>query len=257
MGYLDDLFSLDGKVVIITGGARGIGRALVEGFAQAEACVAIVDRLTHELEETRKSYPSPEFCVLAINRDLTDDGVIPEIVDLVIDSFGRIDVLINCAGITIPSPPPYPTDNWEETIDTNLRAPFKLMREVSRHMVAQGSGSIINITSLNADLAFPNNPAYLSSKGGLKMMSKGFALDLGKYGVRVNNLGPGYTRAPTSMESYNDPVRRKEREARTILGRWAEPEDMVGAAIFLASDASSYVTGQDLYVDGGWSAKGL
>lgn len=257
MSYLDDLFALDGKVAIITGGARGIGKALVTGFVKVGASVIIIDKLNKELTETTKQLLDDGFNVLGLNYDITVQENITKAVEYTVKTFGRIDILINCAGITIPQDSPYPDGYWDETIDTNLRAPFKLMREVSKHMMEKGSGSIINITSLNAQLGFPNNPAYLASKGGLKMMSKGFALDLGKYGIRVNNLGPGYTRAPTSMKSYNDPVLRAERSARTILGRWAEPEEMVGTAIFLASNASSYITGQDIYVDGGWSAKGL
>ena len=257
MSYIEDLFGLYNKVAIITGGARGIGRALVEGFAKAGATVVIVDILEDELCSVYDKLTSDGYASLIFNRDITIQENIINVVKDTLDVLGKIDILVNCAGVTFPNQPPYPDKDWEFTIDTNLRAPFKLMREVSTSMVERGSGSIINITSLNADLAFPNNPAYLASKGGLKMMSKGFALDLGKHGVRVNNLGPGYTRAPTSMKSYNDPVLREQRSARTILGRWAETEDMVGTAIYFASDASSYVTGQDVYVDGGWSAKGL
>lgn len=257
MRYTEELFSLEGKVSIITGGARGIGRALVSGFVEAGSNVVIADRLEQELDEVVTQYNDFSHTVVGILGDLTTEGADEYVVNATLEKFGRIDVLINCAGITLPSDPPYPKENWEETIDINLRVPFKLMRLVAEQMKVQRSGSIINITSLNADFGFPNNPAYLASKGGLKMMSKGFAVDLGKYGIRVNNIGPGYTRAPTSMKSYNDPKLRAERSARTVIGRWAEPEELVGAAIYLASDASIYVTGQDIYVDGGWSAKGL
>ena len=125
-------------------------------------------------------------------------------------------------------------------------------------MIRQNKGgSIINITSIGASQGFPNNPAYCSTKGGVRQLSKALAHDWGKYGIRVNNLVPGYTHTPMNQKSWEDNNLRQERAAHTMLGRWAEPEDMIGAAIFLASDASSYVTGSDLYVDGGWNSKGI
>jgi gluconate 5-dehydrogenase len=119
------------------------------------------------------------------------------------------------------------------------------------------SGSTFNITSIGAELGFPNNPAYVAAKGALKQLTKSMAFDLGSFGVRVNNLGPGYFRTDMANLSYNDPEKREARASRTLLGRWGEPEDLAGAVIFLASDASRYMTGQDLYIDGGWLAKGL
>ena len=124
-------------------------------------------------------------------------------------------------------------------------------------MKDQGGGSIINITSIGAELGFPNNPAYIAAKGALKQLTKSLALDLGPFGIRVNNIGPGYFRTDMTKGSWNDPQLEEDRIRRTILGRWGEPDDLAGAAIFLASEASRYITGQDLYVDGGWLAKGL
>jgi NAD(P)-dependent dehydrogenase (short-subunit alcohol dehydrogenase family) len=124
-------------------------------------------------------------------------------------------------------------------------------------MKKQKSGVIINITSINAELAFPNNPAYVSSKGGLKQLTKSLALDLGKYGIRVNNIGPGYIRTDMTKKSWLNKSRRKKIEEKTMLGRWGVSEDLSGLVIFLSSDSSSYITGQDFYVDGGWLAKGL
>ena len=146
----------------------------------------------------------------------------------------------------------------------NLRAPFLLMQGLSPLMIENGKGSIINITSLNAEMAFPNNPAYPAAKGGLKMMSKSFAYELGKYNIRVNNIGPGYFKTEFHKQdgrveklNWEDSVILKERSEKTLMGRWGEPQDVVGLAIFLSSDSSSYITGQDIYVDGGWLTKGL
>jgi NAD(P)-dependent dehydrogenase (short-subunit alcohol dehydrogenase family) len=124
-------------------------------------------------------------------------------------------------------------------------------------MKDQRGGSIINITSIGAELGFPDNPAYVAAKGALKQLTRSLALDLGSFGIRVNNIGPGYFRTDMTNGSWNDPQLKEDRTRRTILGRWGQPEDLAGAVIFLASDASRYITGQDLYMDGGWLAKGL
>jgi len=124
-------------------------------------------------------------------------------------------------------------------------------------MKKRKSGIIINITSLNAEFAFPNNPAYVSFKGALKQLTKSLALDLGKFGIRVNNIGPGYFHTNMTKKSWASKGLKKQREEKTILGRWGEPKDLAGIIIFLTSKSSSYITGQDIYVDGGWSAKGL
>ena len=121
----------------------------------------------------------------------------------------------------------------------------------------QKKGSIVAVTSIGSILAFPNNPGYIAAKGGLRMMSKALALDLGPSNIRVNSILPGYINTEMTATSYNDPISRESRASRTMLGRWGEANDLVGAAIFLASDASQYITGTDLIVDGGWTAKGL
>ena len=171
----------------------------------------------------------------------------------------KIDVLINNAGISLPNVTRgfYPKKNWDETLAINLSAAFHVSQTVIKYMIKTSKGSIINITSINAEFAFPNNPAYVASKGGLKMLGKALAKDCGKYGIRVNNLGPGYIKTEMTMKSFNDKNKRTARENSTMLGRWGEVDDLLGPCIFLASDASSYVTGQDIYVDGGWSSNGL
>jgi len=238
-------FVLDGKIAVVTGGARGIGKSIVEGFVECGATTVVVDKL----DQVFDTVGHPFLCDLGI------DSNIKYLIEYIASKFGRVDILVNCAGITLPMKHPYSDDSWEETININLTVPFKLIRGLCYYM-PEGS-SIINITSLNAEFGFPDNPAYLASKGGLKMMTKGFALDLAQRGIRVNNVGPGYTPTSTTEKSWNDEMLRNQRTARTMLGRWARPEEIACAVIFLASDASSYITGQDIYVDGGWEAKGL
>jgi len=258
MSYLDSLFSLVDDVAIVTGAARGNGRALARALAQAGATVVLTDVLEDALAGTVAACEHDGLRVAGFVADLAVDGAPEAIASFTYERYGRIDILVNNAGITKPHAAlDYPDASWEATHAVNLRAPFRLARAVARVMRDAGRGSIINITSLNAELAFPDNPAYVAFKGALKQLTKALALDLGPAGIRVNNIGPGYFRTDMTRGSYADPELRRQRAGRTALGRWGEPEDLAGAVIYLASRASAYVTGQDLYVDGGWLARGL
>jgi len=258
MSYLESLFSLQDKIAIVTGAARGNGKAIAEALLEAGASVVIVDILQSELAQTSEFFKSKDLKVFPIHCDISVKSEIAELVEFVIIEYGKIDILINNAGVSYShSLFKYPEEYWEKTYQVNLKAPFELSKMVAQSMKINGAGVIINITSLNAELAFPDNPAYVAFKGALKQLSKSMALDLGKYGIRVNNVGPGYFRTDMTKKSWEDPVLNKERSNRTILGRWGQPRDLAGLVIFLASDASSYITGQDIYIDGGWLAKGL
>jgi len=252
-----DQFSLEGKVAIVTGAARGNGKAIAEGLLSAGAIVYFVDILALELETTIRALHDPKAKALVANLTLQRDRDM--LVSTIYKTEGHIDILVNNAGISISQPSEkYSEENWDATHLLNLKVPFLLSQQVARCMIEKESGgSIINITSLGAELGFSNNPAYVSAKGGLKQLTKAFAKDWAKYNIRVNNIGPGYVRTNMTKKSYGDAVMKKERDDRIMLSRWAEPEDLAGPAIFLASDASRYITGQDVYVDGGWLAKGI
>ena len=159
----------------------------------------------------------------------------------------NFNVLINCAGIS--------NDDDCEMMDANFWFAESLIKDFVKER--KSGGSIINITSLGAELGFPNNPIYQASKAALRQLTKSIAVDYGKYGIRANNVCPGYILTDMTRKSYNDPKLKAERDRRMILPRWGKPEDIVGACIFLASDASSYITGSTIYVDGGWTARGL
>jgi len=243
------MYSIDGFETIIVGGSRGIGEALVNGFIKANANVTVFD-ISH-----------PEYsgdfefihCDIATNASI--DGALKKYF-----KSGRITrVLINCAAITIPGESHlYSNDDWFKSLSVNLSGTFFLCRELGKKMIEHKvKGSIINFTSIGAEQGFANNPGYAATKGGVKHLSKALAVEWGGYKIRVNNIVPGYTNTPMNSKSWNDEILRKQRSDSTVLGRWAEPEEMVGPAIFLASDASSYVTGIDLVVDGGWLAKGM
>jgi NAD(P)-dependent dehydrogenase (short-subunit alcohol dehydrogenase family) len=231
---MKDLFSIKDKVVIVTGANGGNGSAISRGLEKAGAKVIRADL--------------PKYDV----RDLLQ---LDKLVNDALRYDNRIDGLVNCAGVTYGNNLfDYSNEDWENTYKVNLKAPFELSRKVAKHMKKTG-GSIINITSLNSELGFPNNPAYVSMKGGLKQLSKSLAVDLGEFKIRVNNLGPGYIKTNMTKGSWKN--RKTEIEDRTILGRWGEPEDLLGTVIFLLSSASNYITGQDIYVDGGYLAKGM
>lgn len=255
MSYLDNLFSLEGKWAIVTGAARGNGKAISEALVGAGSKVIMVDILESELYETASELNT--FNIRVKLCDVTHTDQIENLMSDIRKETNKIDILVNNAGVTYGNKIlEYTLEDWDKTYRVNLLAPFLLSQKVGNLMKEQRNGSIINITSLNSEIAFPNNPAYMATKGGLKQLTKSFALDLGKYGVRANNVGPGYFRTDMTTKSWNDKVKRQQFENNTMLGRWGEPKDLCGIVVFLASDASSYITGQDIYVDGGWLAKG-
>lgn len=182
-----------------------------------------------------------------------------KIVNAINRDIGSIDILINCAGVSSPikCEDPYYDRLFKETIEINLNAAFYLSYEVFKLMKLKKKGSIINVTSIGANLGFPNNPSYLASKSALSGLTRSLAYDFAPFGIRVNNLVPGYFLTDMTKNSFEDRKKKEERSSRSLLSRWGEPQELVGSAIFLASDASSFVTGIDLIVDGGWSIKGL
>ena len=247
---MENLFSIEGKVIIITGSGRGIGYQLAVELAKYSAIIYSLDK-----KFTKKIPKNLSANIIEIKCDITDYKKIKQVFKKIFVKEKRIDVLINNAGVSFVSQKKnqfYSEKDWAKTINVNLTGSFYCSKEVIRYMLKQKNGSIINITSINAELGFPRNPAYNASKGGLKMLGKAFAKDWSKFGIRVNNIGPGYIKTEMTSKRFANKKTRLERQNQTLLGRWGEPNDLVGPCIFLASDASRYMTGQDLYIDGGW-----
>jgi len=249
-----DMFSVKDKVALVTGAAHGNGRAIAEGFLECGAIVYFFDILKDvasvvELARNHKAH--------SVVGDLRSKSDIDRLVSTVVKENSHIDVLVNNAGVSFSSDNPYEEDLWNQTFEINLKGAFLLSSRVAEIMKEKNEGSIINITSLGAELGFPDNPSYVASKGGLKQLGKAMAVDFAQYNIRVNNICPGYFKTAMTRKSYEDPDLKEARDKRIMLGRWGNPSDLVGPCIFLASDAAAYVTGIDLLVDGGWVAKGL
>ena len=258
MSYLEQLFSLDGKVALITGAAGGLGGTLTKSLLSAGATTVLVDDDQQRLDEARAEYQQDGLDAQTFACDLTDSIQLDALVAYVESTHGRADVLVNCAGVTTPHDSvDYPDELWSSTMRLNLDAPFQLSKRIARLMIAQGAGSMIHITSINAEQGFAFNPAYQASKGGLRSLSKSLARDLGPHGIRSNTVGPGYFETSMHAGRFDDPVGVKARAARTMLGRVGQPPELAGIVVLLASDAATYITGQDIYVDGGWLARGF
>jgi len=232
------MISIKNKIVIVTGANGGIGSVITKYLLSKGVKVIGVDVKFDNLN------------VFDIVSDLTTKTGREYVMNIINGYEFKIDGLVNCIGVT--------RENWDRTIDINLSSIYKFTRLVLKNMMDnKKAGSIINITSINSMIAFPDNPQYVASKGGLRMLSKALALDYGKYGIRVNNICPGYIHTPMTDKSFNNTARHKKILKRIILDRWGEPEDIIGAVEYLISDSSSYVTGIDLVIDGGWTTKGL
>lgn len=255
MKNIYNIFSVDEKSVLITGAANGNGKAMAHAFGKAGSQLYLVDIDHKNLAIVANDIEKQTNSI--VHRAVVDLSV-PKEVNKFLDKNNNFDVVINNAGVSHSNHLfDYQDSDWDSTYKVNLYAPYKIIQKVSKSMSQKKSGSIINITSLGAEVGFPDNPAYVAFKGALKQLTKAAASDLSTYGVRVNSIGPGYFKTNMTVKSWEDEKLRQDRTDRSMLGRWGEPKDLIGVVIFLASDASSYITGQEFYVDGGWLAKGL
>ncbi len=249
----DELFSVKDQVVLVSGASRGIGRAIAEGFAAREATVVITGRAAETVEQTAGEIRAAGGEVRAKVCDVADTAAVRRTVDRVIDEFGRIDTLVNCAGVNKRmNVEDYPEDVYDFITNVNIRGAFMMAQAVGRRMIDARKGSLINIDSINSQRPLDRVAPYAMSKAAMSSMTRSMAMEWGPRGVRVNAIAPGFTLTELARPLWeNNEEMDAWREANTPLRRIGQPADMVGAAIFLASEASSFVTGQVLYVDGG------
>jgi len=245
-------FDLKEKVAMVTGGGRGIGRAIALGLAEAGAAVVVAGRTVKEIESVAEEIRARKGKALAVGTDLTVNEQLEKMVAAVLQAFGRIDILINNAARSfLRSLLDLREDGWDKIFNTNVKAVWLLSRLVARQMMAQKSGRIINITTVGAEKAELGMAAYGCSKAALKMLTRCMAREWAQYGINVNAVGPGLTRTDFSKPIWSNPEVAKHVAAAIPKGRIAEPEEIVGAVLFLASDSASFITGQSIYVDGG------
>ena len=246
---------LKGKNVLITGAGGSIGVEIVLKFLEAGANCICLDKNFKNLKKIKSQIGfSKRVSFLDINLEKKNFN---KLFLSKIKKKTNIDILINNAGFTSSRNfLNYKQDDWDKTIRINLTAPFIVSQLVSKNLMNSG-GSIINITSLAAEQGFPDNVAYVASKGGLKQLTKAMAIDLADKKIRVNSIGPGYVKTKMTEKSWKDKKKKKNRSERIILARWAYPKDIANTCLFLGSELSSYINGQEIYVDGGWLSKGL
>jgi gluconate 5-dehydrogenase len=246
------LFDLAGRNALVTGSSRGLGRALARGFAEAGACVVLNGRDEARLDRTVSELRAEGHAVCGYAFDVCSSSAIADAVTRIEDEVGQIDILMNNAGTNIRGPlHEFEEDTWREVIDTNLTSIFLVTKQVVKGMIDRCGGKIINMGSLTCEVGRETTAAYTTSKGGVRMLTRGMAVDWARYNIQVNAIGPGYFITDLTRPLADNPEFDAWIKKRTPAGRWGDPAELVGAAVFLASDASAFVNGQVIYVDGG------
>ena len=249
------LFDLTGRVAIMTGAGRGLGRTMALALAAAGADLALASRTTPELESLVEEIEALGRRAIAVPTDVTSAEACEALVAAAVERLGRLDILVNNAGTNVrKSALEITADEYDFVIQTNLKGYFNGARAAGRLFVEQGSGKVINISSILGSVALPNQAAYASSKGAIDQLTKVLAIEWATANVQVNGLAPTYFETDLTRPLYDDPERKAFIEERTPMGRWGQPHELAGAVIFLAGDASNFVTGQTILVDGGWTA---
>jgi len=250
------MFCLTGKTMIVTGASQGIGEAIAKGFARAGANIILVSRNLSALERVAREIEGLGRKALAISADIGNPEGIEKVVETTLKVFPRIDVLLNNAGISpvLKKAEEMALKEWEEIVKVNLTGTFLFCQAVGKVMIQQGGGKIINMISVGAVVAFPRQIAYCVTKGGILQLTKVLAIEWARHNIQVNAIGPAYLETELTKGMRESKVISEDLLRKTPMGRFGKPEEVVGAALYLASDASSYVTGQTLFVDGGWLA---
>jgi NAD(P)-dependent dehydrogenase (short-subunit alcohol dehydrogenase family) len=252
-----DLFRLDDRVALVTGGTKGLGLVMAEALAEAGADVVVTGRQRETAEAAAAGMAERTGRrAEGIAADVTDREQVQAMTDQVIERFGRIDILVNNAGVNIRKPiEEFDEESWDLVQNTNLKGPYLCAQAVGPHLKKQRSGRVINLSSMLGMTALPGRTAYCSSKAGVIELTKVLALEWAPYNITVNALCPGPHATEMNLPVINDPEASQWFTDRIPLGRWGDPKELGGAAVFLASDASSFMTGASLVIDGGWTAQ--
>ena len=249
-------FDLTGRTALITGSSVGIGFALARGLAGAGARIVLNARSTDKLEAAAATLRSEGVDVVTASFDVTSGDAVREAVDRIERDVGPIDILVNNAGMQRRAPlDQFEEAHWHELMKTNLDSVFLVGQAVARHMIGRQRGKIVNVCSVQSELGRPGIAPYTASKGAVKMLTKGMAIDWGPHGIQVNGLGPGYFKTELTQALVANPEFSQWLVNHTPSRRWGDVEDLVGAAVFLSSAASNFVNGHILYVDGGVTAQ--
>jgi gluconate 5-dehydrogenase len=247
-----ELFNLKKRVALVTGSSQGIGYAMAEGLAQAGATIVLNGRDEAKLEAARKTFADKGYKVHASAFDVTDEVATTRAIAAIESKIGPIVILINNAGMQFRTPlEDYPLAKFQELLRVNIESAFIVAKAVAQAMIKRKAGKIINICSVQSELGRPSIAPYTATKGAVKMLTKGMCADWGKHNIQVNAIGPGYFKTPLNQALVDNPEFSSWLEKRTPQGRWGNVDELIGAAVFLASDASSFVNGHILYVDGG------
>jgi len=252
---IENLFDLKGKVTLITGSGRGIGLTLAEGLGSSGSTVILNDIDKQRLDKAVEYLKDKGINTFGLVFDVRDENKIIEQITKIEKKVGTIDILVNNAGIQIRSPlEEFKLEDWQKILDINLSGAFLTAKAVVQSMIKKKAGKIINICSIQSELARPTIAPYTAAKGGLRLLTQGMATDWGKYNIQINAIAPGYFKTEMTKSLYEDEKFDAWLCSRVPANRWGDPEELVGAAIFLASKASDYVNGHLLFVDGGLKA---
>ena len=255
MSTSQPLFSLAGKTALVTGGYRGLGLAMARGLADAGASVILNGRSADRVEAEVAALRAEGHEAHSAPFDITDEVAVRESIENLVTTVGPIDILVNNAGIQLRHKlEEMPVEDFRTVLDVNLTSAFIVAKAVVGGMIERGSGKIINICSLMSDLARPTTGNYAAAKGGLRMLTRAMAGEWACHNIQVNGIGPGYFETEMTQKLKDDPAFNSWICGRTPAGRWGRPEELQGLAVFLASDASSFVNGQVIFVDGGLTA---
>lgn len=250
------MFALSNKVAVVTGGSGDLGLAISKAYSDAGAIVVLVGRNEDKLEAAIQKLQHPDRAMY-LAADVSDDVQVDAMVEKVLQKYGHIDVLVTAAGVQHRSSAiSFDHEKWNQVLNVNLNGTFYCAQAVAKNMVSRKSGRIIMITSLTAEIGIPNIAAYAASRGGIRQLSKTLAVELAPAGITVNCVGPGRFHTSMTADVFQDESKRQRFLGVIPMGRVGVPEDLAGISVFLASDASSYITGQSIYVDGGWLAGG-